>query len=101
VARFGGDEFAVLLDMTRDPLLLAQRMVDALEEPFVLKNCVVRVSLSVGVAVAQGRTGDQPGAVAQQLLHNADTAMYAAKRSGGGAAVLWSGHAVEPAPVAG
>jgi diguanylate cyclase len=103
VARLGGDEFAVLVEGSSDPMALAQRLVDAVEEPFVLHGCQVQVSMSVGVA----RAGDLPGnplaATAHDLLRGADSAMYSAKRRGaaGGAAELWRLPAHQPAAPAG
>jgi diguanylate cyclase (GGDEF)-like protein/PAS domain S-box-containing protein len=82
-ARMGGDEFAVLLD---DPAAadeathVAERLIDALAAPYQLDGRELFVRASIGVALA-ARTG-QP---ADELLRDADMAMYAAKaRSRGG-----------------
>jgi diguanylate cyclase len=81
VARLGGDEFAVLLediDPDDDARLVAQRIADALEHPFVVAGRDVLVRASIGVAVNDGhRDGDA-------LLRDADVAMYEAKRQGKG-----------------
>jgi diguanylate cyclase (GGDEF)-like protein len=82
LARLGGDELVVLcedLDEAAQVGALALRLGDALLEPFVLSDIDIRVTASVGVAFA-GR-GDH---VPEQLLQVADSAMYEAKRRGGG-----------------
>ncbi len=79
-ARLGGDEFAVLLTRVRDleaAHLCAQRIVDAMAEPFVLTGQTVRVSASVGVAYCHTR-----GCDAEEFMRQADLALYAAKRAG-------------------
>ena len=76
----GGDEFAVLvvgLDGEDRATLVAARVLDALSLPIALDSETVGVRASVGIAVARG--GDD----AETLLHDADAAMYVAKRSGG------------------
>ncbi|MGH8874120.1 MAG: putative bifunctional diguanylate cyclase/phosphodiesterase [Acidimicrobiia bacterium] len=78
-ARLGGDEFAVLLEDLREPadaLVVAERVLDLLRDPFAIQERQVRTSASIGVAVAE------PGQSAEVLLRNADTAMFIAKRSG-------------------
>ena len=78
-ARLGGDEFAVLVEVVdgeRDPLAIAQRILDALALPFPIAGRELRVTASVGVATWNGRTS------VEDLLRNADTAMYAAKADG-------------------
>jgi diguanylate cyclase (GGDEF)-like protein len=79
LARFGGDEFAVLCeDVPEDGVVgIAERMLGALEEPFVAGGREVFVSMSLGVAVA--RDADQRP---QVLLRDADAAMYLAKDRG-------------------
>ncbi len=78
-ARLGGDEFAVLLDRTpsEDAMRVAARLVEALEEPVTVGGTSVPVRLSIGVATARGGSAD-----AQELLRNADLAMYEAKGAG-------------------
>ena len=81
VARLGGDEFAVLVeDMRgqRDAILVAERIIDALTEPLALEDREIFVHASVGIAITYG------GIEMDELLKNADVAMYAAKRSGKG-----------------
>jgi diguanylate cyclase len=81
IARLGGDEFAVLLEDGFDPLASAARITDALRAPFDLDGRRIDVAVSIGV-VELART--HAPADADELLARADTAMYAAKRSGKG-----------------
>lgn len=79
VARLGGDEFAVLLENVRseaDMLTVAARISHALRSPFALEGKEVFVAASIGIARAT------PGITADELLRNADAAMYAAKTRG-------------------
>jgi diguanylate cyclase (GGDEF)-like protein len=81
VARLGGDEFVILaedLDSDLEALAVAERVLYALEEPFQLGSIEVAMSASVGVSVSR-----DPGVDAEDLLRQADVAMYRAKRSGG------------------
>ncbi|MCC7367525.1 MAG: diguanylate cyclase [Chloroflexi bacterium] len=82
VARLGGDEMAVLLEApvnVAEARAIAQRILDTLEEPFVLDGNRVQVGASVGIALC-----DDPSLSAEVILHHADTAMYEAKRRGKG-----------------
>ena len=79
-ARLGGDEFAVLLTRVSDlrtAHICAQRIVDAMAEPFNLMGQTVRVSASVGVAYSPTR-----GLESEEFMRQADLALYAAKRAG-------------------
>jgi len=81
VARFGGDEFAMLLEETNreSARRVAERVLAALRSPFDLQGKQVFARGSAGVAVAQ------PGSVpADDLLRHADLAMYTAKARGKG-----------------
>lgn len=83
LARLGGDEFTVLLRNVTDEAsarLVADRLLDAVRDPFPLPNGDrVRIGLSVGIALwSEGDTADG-------LLAQADEALYASKRTGGGA----------------
>jgi diguanylate cyclase (GGDEF)-like protein len=81
MSRLGGDEFAaVCTDLTgaRDATLIAERMVKAVEEPWVHDGRRLDLALSVGVAVTAEAT--QPPA---ELVRAADAAMYRAKRTPG------------------
>jgi len=80
-ARLGGDEFAVLLEIMDDELegeRIAGRLLEALEPPFQIDDLELRIGASIGVAVSDG------SATLDELLRNADTAMYAAKEAGKG-----------------
>jgi diguanylate cyclase len=86
VARLGGDEFAVLVESDLDPTVVAERVCAALAGRFVLEHQVRLVRASIGVVVP-----DRTDTVlsAEQLLRQADAAMYAAKRRGGGTVVSY------------
>jgi diguanylate cyclase (GGDEF)-like protein/PAS domain S-box-containing protein len=80
VARFGGDEFAVLqMGLAGPPEagILAERIVTLLSEPYDIEGQQVVIGTSVGIALApaDGETSDQ-------LLRNADMALYQAKEDG-------------------
>ena len=80
VARFGGDEFAILTELLAAPEdieIIADRVVRAMQAPFDIDGRPAVISCSVGVALH--RQGDQ---LADDLLHSADEAMYAAKAAG-------------------
>jgi diguanylate cyclase (GGDEF)-like protein/PAS domain S-box-containing protein len=80
-ARFGGDEFVVVIDDYSDPADLAtvaQKILAAAREPVDLAGVKGRVTASVGIAVYPGDGKDL-----DELFKNADTAMYAAKQTGG------------------
>lgn len=78
--RFGGDEFVVVcrdVSDTSQAEIIAERLQAALREPFSLAGVgAVFVTASVGIAAAE------EGASAAELFHDADAAMYQAKRSG-------------------
>jgi diguanylate cyclase (GGDEF)-like protein/PAS domain S-box-containing protein len=78
-ARFGGDEFAVLLDGVdgeTQARAIARRILDALHPPFTVDDRILNVTASIGFAMNDG------AAHPDELLRNADIAMYAAKASG-------------------
>ena len=80
LARMGGDEFAVLVeDAAQDdsPLELAQRLLETLQAPFQHAGRELFVHASVGVALASGGRSS-----ADELLRDADAAMYIAKSRG-------------------
>jgi diguanylate cyclase (GGDEF)-like protein len=80
VARLGGDEFAALIeDEPATAHELAERVVHAFDEPFVVDGRKVFVRPSVGLAVAASAT--DPVASADDLFRRADLAMYSAKRA--------------------
>jgi diguanylate cyclase (GGDEF)-like protein len=80
VARFGGDEFAVLLDDADEGLAVsvARRALARLADPVTVAGRELQVAASIGVAV---HTGDGGG---DELVRDADVAMYAAKDAGRG-----------------
>jgi diguanylate cyclase (GGDEF)-like protein/PAS domain S-box-containing protein len=82
-ARLGGDEFAILLEDGGDGIQaveVADRVMQALETPFNLADKEVFVRASLGIAVAEGEVIGN----AEELLRNADVAMYMAKGRGKG-----------------
>jgi diguanylate cyclase (GGDEF)-like protein len=86
-ARLGGDEFAVVLDGVPEPAVatqVAHRVLAALDEPFDLGAASVTCGATLGIAATSG-----PLDQADTLLHNADRAMYAAKRIGKGLPVWY------------
>ncbi len=83
VARFGGDEFAILLPDCADPRLIEQtadRVFASLQSPIELAGQSVFVNTSIGIAMSP-----KDGTSADQLLSSADLALYSAKSEGGGA----------------
>ncbi len=81
VARLGGDEFVILaedLDSDAEALAVAERVLHALEAPFQVGTAEVSMLASVGVSISH-----DPEADPEDLLREADVAMYRAKRAGG------------------
>jgi diguanylate cyclase (GGDEF)-like protein len=79
-ARLGGDEFAVLLigiDAPAMAVRIAARVIEALREPFIIASEEVLTHASIGIATAIDTVCD-----GQELLQNADLALYTAKSSG-------------------
>ncbi len=80
VARFGGDEFVLILpdiDSIEDAVLIAQKIVDRFSEPISVFSSQIIVTTSIGIAEYP-----ENGREETSLLKNADTAMYQAKQSG-------------------
>jgi diguanylate cyclase (GGDEF)-like protein/PAS domain S-box-containing protein len=90
VARFGGDEFGILIDRLADEeeaIAIADRVAAAFAQPFSIDGVEHFVTASIGVAVA--RPAEQRGASAELLIRNADAAMYRAKEGGRARCVLF------------
>ena len=85
-ARQGGDEFAILIEDVADEadaLAVATRLAEALRQPMSIGHVEVRIAASIGVALGGGTE------TADDLLRNADVAMYAAKGSSRGGAEIF------------
>lgn len=78
VARFGGDEFVVVLPRATEDeaIVVAERIIERCCQPVVARDVRIRVGASVGVTVLHGASD------AEAVLRSADAAMYEAKRSG-------------------
>ncbi|NOJ41767.1 sensor domain-containing protein [Bradyrhizobium australiense] len=82
IARMGGDEFVIVQATISDPAdatSLAQRVIDALNEPYEIDGQQAVIGVSIGISVGPG-DGSNP----DKLLRNADLAMYRAKSDGRG-----------------
>ena len=80
VARFGGDEFVLILpdpEVIEDAIQVVQKIVDSFCKPFLIDTYQLIVTTSIGVAVYPNDGTDEA-----MLLKNADTAMYQAKQAG-------------------
>ena len=83
-ARMGGDEFVILLegvDMPCYAVMIAQRVLESLREPFAIGKREVYSTPSIGIAFSGARTAENAIAP-DELLRHADAAMYEAKRRG-------------------
>ncbi|MBB2942912.1 diguanylate cyclase (GGDEF)-like protein [Actinoplanes lutulentus] len=81
VARLGGDEFVILTEDLRDSgdaLRVAERVVAALDEPVLVDGHELRTPASIGIALSVAGQGPD------DVLRDADAAMYVAKRQGSG-----------------
>jgi diguanylate cyclase (GGDEF)-like protein/PAS domain S-box-containing protein len=78
-ARFGGDEFIVLIPKLRTitAMTAARKMIDAFHPDFIVDGQPLHISASIGVVIYPGDGSD-----ASALLRNADAALHLAKRSG-------------------
>jgi diguanylate cyclase (GGDEF)-like protein len=82
IARMGGDEFVIVQAPVADPadaVSLAQRVIIAVGEPFDIDGHLTAVGASIGIAVSPG-----DGSTPEELLRNADLALYRAKDDGRG-----------------
>ena len=90
LARFGGDEFVVLIEDVESPddaVRVTERIVENLREPFVVEGRELFLRTSIGVALGTARQNS-----AEDLLRDADTAMYEAKEAGLGLPYVRSGY---------
>jgi diguanylate cyclase (GGDEF)-like protein/PAS domain S-box-containing protein len=86
VSRFGGDEFAILVEEVydeREATVIADRIRDAFVDPFTIRGYDQFINASIGVAVGSGEDG------AEALIRDADAAMYRAKDQGRNRAELF------------
>ncbi|HXF30264.1 MAG TPA: EAL domain-containing protein [Solirubrobacterales bacterium] len=90
VARFGGDEFGILIDRLADDaeaVAIAERVASAFAQPFSMQGVDHYVNASIGIAVA--RLADGGSTNAELLIRDADAAMYRAKEGGRNRSVLF------------
>jgi len=83
VARLGGDEFAIIqanLGRAEDSGILARRIIEQIGAPYEIDGQQINIGVSIGIAIAP-----TDGKSSEQLLKNADLAMYRAKADGRGA----------------
>ncbi|MBD8893942.1 putative bifunctional diguanylate cyclase/phosphodiesterase [Roseibium litorale] len=86
LARIGGDEFAAIggFPDPEDGLHIAQRIIDALKQPFQIGERALQVGATVGLAVSPGH-----GRLLDELMRHADMALYKAKHLGRGRALTY------------
>jgi diguanylate cyclase (GGDEF)-like protein/PAS domain S-box-containing protein len=80
VARLGGDEFAILVagdDVREKAVSIASRILENVRQSYVINNAEVKIGISIGIAFK-----DRADVSADELLRNADVAMYSAKGKG-------------------
>jgi diguanylate cyclase (GGDEF)-like protein/PAS domain S-box-containing protein len=90
VARFGGDEFGILIDRLADEgeaVAIAERVAAAFAQPFSMQGVDHFVNASIGIAVARLAAGQSTNA--ELLIRDADAAMYRAKEGGRNRSVLF------------
>jgi diguanylate cyclase (GGDEF)-like protein len=89
-SRIGGDEFAILVSDRPDlaaSLFIAERLIGSFDSPYVVAGTTINVRASIGVAAATPDT-----TTADDLMRNADVAMYSAKAQGKGRIALFEPH---------
>ncbi len=95
VARFGGDEFLVILqDVPRleNAVPVAQKILDALSQPFHIEQHEIKIAASAGITHWDATQDPAPGKEElETVVQQADQAMYQAKQSGRGTYRLWRG----------
>lgn len=95
VSRLGGDEFVILQTMIAEDSeaeMLARRIIKKLSLPYLFEGKELRISVSVGIAIAP-----QDGSDLERLITCADTALYRAKGRGKGQLFFYTGEAPESA----
>jgi diguanylate cyclase (GGDEF)-like protein len=95
VARLGGDEFAIILDFIHtadDAVAVAERVIKSLAEPMRIAGKELYTSASIGIALVDGRYRSP-----EELLRDADVAMYRAKATGRQRYALFDEHLHEAA----
>ena len=92
LSRFGGDEFAILCAPAghEAAAILARRIAQAFKSPFSVKGQNIRVTASVGLAIAP-----ENGVTADELMRHADIALYEAKNQGRDRAVMFCAEMAE------
>jgi diguanylate cyclase (GGDEF)-like protein/PAS domain S-box-containing protein len=85
-ARLGGDEFGILLEETdaQTAEQVAHRILDAISQPFAISGRQIFAQASIGIDLDGRRDAPAGGSTAEELLRNADAAMYTAKARGKG-----------------
>ncbi len=99
VARVGGDEFVLVINGTIDPEILGRictRIIKEVERPVAYKDSLCKVSASVGIAIYDG-SGEVSS---EQLMDDADVALYASKHDGRATFTLYSAKLRENSPLA-
>jgi len=88
VSRLGGDEFTVLLSEIASPedaALVAEKIIQSINQPYLLQEQSINIGVSVGIAIYP-----EHGHNADDLIKNADTAMYQAKDNGRNTYVVYN-----------
>jgi diguanylate cyclase (GGDEF)-like protein len=88
LARFGGDEFTVVLNCIKrkdDAHTVAESLLEALARPFYIEGQEITIGASIGISTFPDHANDE-----MDLLQQADSAMYAAKRTGKNHAVFFT-----------
>jgi diguanylate cyclase (GGDEF)-like protein/PAS domain S-box-containing protein len=88
LARWGGDEFVLLLPGVQDSgsaVTVAERCLTALKQPFVVEDQDLHITASIGISISE-----DSDTASETLLQNADVAMYRAKARGGDCLMVYS-----------
>jgi diguanylate cyclase (GGDEF)-like protein len=93
LARMGGDEFALIVPGPQMALIAATQILGVLQQPFLIGTNTLQISGSIGVSFFQGE-----GTSSEDLLRNADSAMYEAKRRGKNQIHLFDSEVQPPHP---